>query len=57
MWLGFGIMWASVSAAVSVGLCMTRSPWCLWAFLLPALAKVTYEKNGRGEKDEKSKGD
>ncbi len=41
MWLGFGMMWLSVSVAVSVGLYVTHSPWCLWAFLLPALMKMS----------------
>lgn len=52
MWLGFSLMWVSVSAAVSVGIYVTHSPLCLWAFLFPALMRMTSGKDGRGEKGE-----
>ena len=52
MWLGYGLMWLSVSAAVSVGLYVTLSAWCLWAFLLPALIKMSSGNKKGGKEDE-----
>jgi len=50
MWLGYGLMWLSVSAAVSVGLYVTHSAWCLWAFVLPALIKMSSGNKKGGKK-------
>lgn len=33
-----GLMWISVAFAVSIGICITKSPWCLWALTLPLFA-------------------
>lgn len=52
IWLGYGLMWLSVSAAVSVGLYVTHSAWCLWAFLLPALMKMSSGDKKGGEEVE-----
>ena len=29
------IAWISTAAAVIIGIKITHSPWCLWAFLFP----------------------
>lgn len=29
------IAWISTAIAVIIGMKITESPWCLWAFLLP----------------------
>nr|DAW88477.1 MAG TPA: hypothetical protein [Caudoviricetes sp.] len=29
------VKWISVAVAVSVGIYITKSAWCLWAFILP----------------------
>lgn len=29
--------WVSVAIAVSVGIYYTKSPWCLWALLIPVM--------------------
>ena len=31
------IAWISTAVAVIIGMKITESPWCLWAFLLPLL--------------------
>lgn len=36
-WIGKGMKWIGVSIAVSVGIYITGSAWCLWAFLIPAI--------------------
>ena len=36
-WIGKGMKWIGVSIAVSVGIYITGSAWCLWAFLIPAM--------------------
>lgn len=40
MWVS---MWVSVSLAVSVGIYLTRNPWCLLVFLIPAVVKFKYQ--------------
>jgi len=30
--------WIGTAVAVSVGLYITKSPWCLWAFVIPVMA-------------------
>lgn len=35
------IAWISTAVTVIIGMKITESPWCLWAFLLPLLVKVT----------------
>ena len=31
------IAWISTSVAVVAGICITKDPGCLWAFLIPAM--------------------
>lgn len=33
--LSYVAAWISTAAGVIAGVYFTRSPWCLWAFLLP----------------------
>lgn len=37
IWIGKGMKWIGVAIAVSVGIYITASAWCLWAFLIPAM--------------------
>jgi len=37
MWYAFASMWISVGAAVSVTVYVTKSPWPLFALLIPAM--------------------
>ena len=36
MMLLYGLIWVSVSVAVTTGIIVTHSLWPLWAFLIPA---------------------
>lgn len=31
------VMWVAMSIAVIAGIAITKSAWCLWAFLIPFL--------------------
>ena len=42
-------IWISVGTCVAAGLYLTHNANCLWAFLIPALIKVS---SGNGEKKE-----
>lgn len=35
IYLSYAVAWISTAAGVIAGVYFTRSPWCLWAFLLP----------------------
>ena len=37
IWIGEGMKWIGVAIAVSVGIYITGSACCLWAFLIPAM--------------------
>ena len=39
------IAWIATSVAVIAAIYITKSPWCLWAFFIPAVGMT------RGEKD------
>ena len=41
MWIAFIMMWVSVSVAVCYGIYITKSAWCLCAFILPADIKFS----------------
>lgn len=56
VWITYAAMWISASAAVTVGMCITKSAWCLWALLIPACVKLEiHNKSNDAEDDEKSK--
>ena len=40
MWLAYAMVWISVSFATCFGIYITKSPWCLWAFVLPMFIKL-----------------
>ena len=40
IWFAYAMVWLSTAIAVSCGICVTHSAWCLWALLIPALMKV-----------------
>ncbi|MDO5574409.1 MAG: hypothetical protein Q4G60_10595 [bacterium] len=42
--LAFAVMWISVAIAVSVGIYVTKSAGCLWAFAFPAVFYVGNSK-------------
>lgn len=41
LWVAYAIMWMSVSLAVCTGMYITKSAWCLWAMVIPAMVKVS----------------
>lgn len=47
----WAIVWIAVSAAVIAGIWITRSSACLWAFLLPAMVRIsTGSEKGHDDK-------
>lgn len=36
-WIAKGMKWIGVALAVSVGIYVTGSAWCLWALLIPVM--------------------
>lgn len=51
IYLSYAAAWISTAAGVIAGVYFTRSPWCLWAFLLPWILNcssitVNAEKTG-----------
>lgn len=40
VYFAYAMAWFSTAIAVSVGMYYTKSAWCLWALLIPALLKV-----------------
>lgn len=45
MWIAYACAWIATSAAIIAGIYLTGSAWCLWAFFIPAMIKVTHEDN------------
>lgn len=43
------VMWIAVSVAVIVGLIVTKSPWCLLAFIIPEFPNMSF--NDKNEKE------
>ena len=46
IWFAYAMVWISTSVAVSVGIYLTHSAWCLWALLIPALVGIKYNEKG-----------
>lgn len=51
LWLSYGMAWLAVSVAVCVGIYITHSAWCLWAFLLLPGIHTGKEKDDNDEED------
>lgn len=41
-YFAYALMWISTAEAVSVGLWVTHSAWCLWAMIIPAMVKASF---------------
>lgn len=39
-WIGYCLMWVSVSISISIGIYYTHDNKCLWFFLIPALIRI-----------------
>lgn len=37
IWLACSVMWISFAAVTIIGLLITKSAWCLWIMLIPAM--------------------
>lgn len=53
MWFAYAIMWIAVSAAVIAGMLITKSAWCLWAFLLTDSIKSKIECSFKEDDDDR----
>lgn len=42
MWFANAVAWIATSVGVVAGMYITKSAWCLWAFLIPALMMAEY---------------
>ena len=42
MWFANAVAWIATSVGVVAGMYITKSAWCLWAFLIPALMMDEY---------------
>jgi len=53
MWIAYAAAWISCAAAAVLGAYITKSAWCMWVMMIPALVKVQLkEDGGEGEQDE-----
>lgn len=51
-YIAYASMWISTAAAVSVGIWVTHSAWCLWAMFIPAMVKASFGvKENEDEKE------
>lgn len=53
-WIAYAVAWISTAAAVCCGIYFTKSAWCLWALLLPALLRVESKSKKEGEEQDES---
>lgn len=42
MWFANAVAWIATSVGVVAGMYITKSAWCFWAFLIPALMMAEY---------------
>lgn len=49
MWFAYSIIWISVSLAVCFGIYITKSAWCLWAFLILIYVELSQSSNSKSE--------
>lgn len=52
IYFSYGLAWLSTAIAVSVGIYITGSAWCLWAFLLPASISISSKSSDNEDKEE-----
>ena len=52
MWFAYAIMWISVSLATCFGIYITKSAWCLWAFLIPMSVKLIQKSNSKNDNED-----
>lgn len=52
LWISYGMACLAVSVAVCVGIYITHSAWCLWAFLLVPGVHKGNEKDDNNEEGE-----
>lgn len=52
MWFAYATMWVAVAVAVIAGMLITKSAWCLWAFILPANIEVKSKSDSKNDDDE-----
>jgi len=45
VFLAYALIWFAVSAAVIIGMVITKNPNCLWAFIIPCFVKPEIWKN------------
>ena len=45
MWISYGLVWLSVSMAVTIGIYVTKSLTPLWAMLIPLMVSVSSKKD------------
>lgn len=48
-WIGYGLMWLSVSIAVSIGIYYTHSIKCLFFLIIPALMHFHVDEDKEDE--------
>lgn len=39
IWLAYCVMWISFAAVTITGILITKSTWCIWIMLIPALVR------------------
>jgi hypothetical protein len=45
VWTTIAVIWVASSAAIIAGMYLTKSAWCLWAFLIPGSIRITSGKD------------
>lgn len=49
IWKIFACAWLGTAIAISVGIIVTESAWCLWALLFPACLGTKSKSNNESE--------
>lgn len=52
MWFANAVAWIATSVGVVAGVYLTKSAWCLWAFLIPALMMAVYADTYTNKKND-----
>ena len=55
MWFAYATMWVATAIAVIVGMIITKSPWCLWALLIPT--GIEFKSSNTSESDDEEDAD
>ena len=53
MWIAYATMWVAVAVAVIAGMLITKSAWCLWAFLLPSGIELKTSSASESDDDDR----